>query len=53
MNALTRRSEPAPPVTDRAAEQVVELVPLRVDEERPPQGRTEEVQQKSARRFAR
>jgi two-component system, OmpR family, sensor histidine kinase ChvG len=52
LNALTRRNEPEPPVSDRVAEPAIELVPLRIDEERPAQGRAEEVQQSQLRRFS-
>lgn len=52
LNALTRRNEPEAPVSDRVAEPAIELVPLRVDEERPAHGRAEEVQQSQRRRFS-
>jgi two-component system sensor histidine kinase ChvG len=52
LNALTRRNEPVPPVSDRVAEPAIELMPLRMDEERPAQGRAEEVQQSQLRRFS-
>src|SRR5262245_31818067 len=49
MNALTR-SEPAPPAPVIAPE--VELVPIKIEDERPPHGRTEEVQASQLRRFS-